>query len=75
MGTIIRVEPGRRGRPVTTAAEALPRVLASLIEAGMADFALGAVTAWGRRELPPAELLELCQTYAAVAGLREAADP
>ena len=69
MGTIIRVEPQRQARAGATAAETLPRVLAALIAAGEREFALGAVTAWGRRELPAAEVLNLCQTYAAVAGL------
>lgn len=36
----------------------------------MRDFAIDAVTAWGRREMEPGDLLDLCRTYAAVAGLR-----
>jgi len=71
---IIRVEKHRRAGDGASAADVLPRLLADLIAAGQGDFALGAVTAWGRQELAPAEVLDLCQTYAAVAGLREAAE-
>lgn len=71
LGTIVPMEWKQRPPSPAAAAEALPRLLARMVEAGLCDFALSALTAWGRRELPPSELLDLCQTYAAVAGLRE----
>lgn len=47
----------------------LPLVLARLLAAGATDFTRVALDAWGKQEMAPEELLELCVTYAAVAGL------
>lgn len=79
MGTIVLMSgrpPERRrlAQSRTTANDVLPRVLAALIAAGQGNFALEAVSAWGRQEVAADELLDLCQTYAAVAGLREQGD-
>jgi hypothetical protein len=49
--------------------QALPRVLSALLAAGATEFTKIALEAWGRSEIEPKELLELCQTYASVAGL------
>lgn len=56
------------------AREALPRLLAGLIEAGMEEVAVAAITTWGRGEADPKDILEWCHTYAAVAGLRDVLD-
>lgn len=71
MGVVIDFETRRAARQVRPAGtdEALPRVLAQLLAAGATDFTRIALDAWGKRELEPEELLELCATYAAVAGL------
>lgn len=47
----------------------LPQVLATLLAAGATEFTRVALDAWGKRSIEPDELLELCTTYAAVAGL------
>lgn len=49
--------------------EQLPQVLARLLAAGATEFTRVALDAWGNRSIEPDELLELCTTYAAVAGL------
>lgn len=71
MGVIIELEPRRqsRGRSRPVPREELPLVLSRLLAAGATDFARVALDAWGKREMEPEELLELCATYAAVAGL------
>ena len=51
------------------AGEQLPLLLSQLLAAGATDFARVALDAWSRRELEPDELVELCATYAAVAGV------
>jgi hypothetical protein len=73
MGTIIDLQARRtvrQSKPVVMAAkDKLPLVLSQLLAAGATDFARVALDAWGKQELDPEELLELCATYAAVAGL------
>lgn len=49
----------------------LPRLLARLIEAGLADVAANVLNAWGREEIDHDQALEFCATMAAVAGLKE----
>lgn len=56
------------------AKEELPRVLATLIEAGEQDLALRVMLAWGRRQADPLELLDACEQAAAVAGIRLGGD-
>jgi len=58
----------RRPKPATTDSE-LALALFNLLEAGATDFTRVALSAWGRRELDAEEILELCATYASVAGL------
>lgn len=71
MGLVIPFErrpaAGRKVRRSATRQE-LPLVLARLLEAGATDFTRVALDAWGKHELEPEELLELCETYASVAG-------
>jgi hypothetical protein len=63
-------ERRRTRQPVRAPAEhSLPLVLANLLAAGATDFTRIALDAWGREEIGERELLELCQTYASVAGL------
>ncbi|HYF95988.1 MAG TPA: hypothetical protein VD969_27565 [Symbiobacteriaceae bacterium] len=71
MGVVIELETRRtaRGRAMLGPREELPLVLSRLLAAGATDFARVALDAWGKREMEPEELLELCATYAAVAGL------
>lgn len=53
------------------ARERLPGLLAALAKAGMTDLVLRAVRAWGEGELDPAEVLEMVEVEAAVAGVRD----
>lgn len=70
MGVVIDLESRRRPvRRFPKAGDELPLMLSRLVAAGATDFARVALDAWGRQELEPEELLELCVTYAAVAGL------
>jgi len=72
MGLIVPLEPRRSARlkPSGRAPkQELPLMLARLLAAGATDFTRVALDAWGRREIEPEELLELCATYASVAGL------
>jgi hypothetical protein len=58
----------RKGRPVQAPQE-LPLLLARLLAAGATEFTRVALDAWANQELNEEELVELCSTYAAVAGL------
>lgn len=72
VGQVIQIESLRLEREIRRAAtprEQLPLLLSRLLKAGATDFTRVALDAWGRRELDPDELVELCTTYAAVAGL------
>jgi hypothetical protein len=72
MGVVVELEARRRNSRRLQRfgpGEELPLMLARLLEAGATDFARVALDAWGRQEMEPEELLELCVTYAAVAGL------
>ena len=72
MGLIVPLEPRRSAKQrlnVATPRHELPLVLARLLAAGATDFTRVALDAWGRHEIEPEELLELCTTYASVAGL------
>jgi len=72
MGMVVSLETRRAAKHRRLPAEPreeLPLVLSRLLAAGATDFARVALDAWGKRELEPEELLELCATYAAVAGL------
>lgn len=51
------------------AKEELPGVLAALVKAGEADFAMQALVAWGTGQKEAHEVLKEAETYAAVAGL------
>lgn len=73
-----RWSPGARGArrsgrrtASAVAAAALPRVLAGMIEAGLQEAALAAISAWGRGETTPEDILDWCHTCAAVAGVRD----
>lgn len=55
-------------RKVLAPQDELALVLARLLAAGATDFTRVALDAWGNHELEPEELMELCATYAAVAG-------
>jgi len=72
MGQVISIETRRRytfnGRRVP-GREQLPLMLAQLLAAGATDFTRVALDAWGKHELEPDELMDLCITYADVAGL------
>lgn len=72
MGTVIALEAkriARKARNSRPPQDQLPLVLSRLLAAGATDFTRIALDAWANRELDPSELLELCSTYAAVAGL------
>lgn len=72
MGVVVAIESRRSGRYIRKPDDpkaALPLVLSRLLEAGATEFTRVALDAWGKRELEPEELLDLCATYAAVAGL------
>lgn len=72
VGQVLSLESRRIARDLRrapTARDQLPLLLSRLLEAGATDFTKVALDAWGRRELEPDELVELCTTYAAVAGL------
>jgi hypothetical protein len=64
--------PCKKNQRILGPREELPLMLSRLLAAGATDFARVALDAWGRNELAPEELLELCTTYAAVAGLENA---
>ncbi|MFZ5827703.1 MAG: hypothetical protein ACOY94_25650 [Bacillota bacterium] len=71
MGMLIAFDSRRRQmlkRP-EEAQDRLPQILAQLLAAGATDFTRVALDAWGNRSIEPDELLELCTTYATVAGL------
>lgn len=59
----------RSGHQARSPGQELPLVLARLLAAGATEFARVALDAWGNEEMDPVELLELCATYASVAGL------
>ena len=72
MGLIVPLESRRSAKQrlnVTTPRHELLLILARLLAAGATDFTRVALDAWGRHEIEPEELLELCTTYASVAGL------
>jgi hypothetical protein len=72
MGVVVELQARRRmvrGCPKASPKQELPLVLSRLLAAGATDFARVALDAWGKHEMDPEELLELCATYAAVAGL------
>ncbi len=72
MGLVIELEERRRQKQISLPAssqEQLPAVLSRLLAAGAVEFARVALDAWANREMEPEELLELCATYASVAGL------
>lgn len=71
MGVVIELQSrrGMRMQERKVQKEELPLVLSRLLAAGATDFARVALDAWGKHEIEPEELLELCATYAAVAGL------
>lgn len=72
MGVVIPLEdrrPRRRSPKPPTPGQRLPLMLAQLLAAGATDFARVALDAWGKQEIEPEELMELCSTYASVAGL------
>ncbi|HWI50986.1 MAG TPA: hypothetical protein VNT01_02445 [Symbiobacteriaceae bacterium] len=75
MGVVIELQNRRdlRIRHRKTPKEELPLMLSRLLAAGATDFARVALDAWGKQEMEPEELLELCATYAAVAGLENVA--
>lgn len=52
------------------AREALPVVLAQLIEAGETDLVLRAVALWGSGEMEPHEILGMVEEMAAVCGIK-----
>lgn len=68
---VVNLTERRRSKlPARAPAEhSLPLVLAALLAAGATEFTRVALDAWGRSELGPDELLELCETYASVVGL------
>lgn len=72
MGRVVTMESRRlprQSRKAVGPREQLPLILARLLAAGATDFTRIALDAWGNQELEPEELLELCTTYASVAGL------
>lgn len=72
MGIVVPLKPRQSSAPrlrSIPAREQLPLLLSRLLAAGATDFARIALDAWGKQELEPEELLELCTTYASVAGL------
>jgi hypothetical protein len=72
MGLVIELTSRRevrRSYRVNRPKDELPLLLSRLLAAGATDFARIALDAWGNNELEPEELIELCSTYAAVAGL------
>ncbi len=72
MGLVIPMEsrkPVRRKLQQVPNRQELPLMLARLLAAGATDFTRVALDAWGKHELEPEELMELCETYASVAGL------
>lgn len=60
--------------PACSTSTVLPRLLARLIEAGLADVAANVLNAWGREEINHDQALEFCATMAAVAGLKGTAE-
>lgn len=71
MGVLIDLEHRRQAHLQRKSGpkEELPLILSRLLAAGATDFTRIALDAWGKREMDADELLELCATYAAVAGL------
>lgn len=70
MGVLVDLEARRFSRRRTVyARKELPLILSQLLAAGATDFTRIALDAWGKQEMDADELLELCATYAAVAGL------
>jgi hypothetical protein len=51
------------------AKEALPGVLATMIEHGEHEFVIRAVMLWGSGEMEAHEVMAMCEEYAAVAGI------
>lgn len=71
MGLVIPLESRRARRAdrrLIRADQQLPLMLAQLLAAGATDFARVALDAWGKQEMQAEELVELCSTYASVAG-------
>lgn len=52
------------------AREALPGVLATLVEHGEREFVIRAVMLWGSGEMEAHEVLAMCEEYSAVAGIQ-----
>lgn len=70
MGMLIDIGSRRRPQACGQKVQAeLPQVLAKLLAAGATEFTRVALDAWGNHSMEPDELLELCTTYASVAGL------
>jgi len=73
MGQVISIETRRRypahHRQRGNEREQLPLMLAQLLAAGATDFTRVALDAWGKHELEPEEIMDLCITYADVTGL------
>jgi hypothetical protein len=72
VGLVIQLEsrrPPNSKRTSVAPRDQLPLMLARLLAAGATDFTRVALDAWGKQEIEPEELVELCTTYAAVAGL------
>lgn len=72
MSRVISIDEKRRTKVLSrlrSPKDQLPLMLAQLLAAGATDFARVALDAWGRHELEPEELVDLCRTYANVAGL------
>ena len=71
MGLVVELQSRRAAKLARKLGpkDELALVLARLLAAGATDFTRIALDAWGRHEMEPDELLELCTTYAAVAGL------
>lgn len=77
MGTVVRFQPRQEDVLAKTEAilsriaqlyqekmkakEALPAVLARLIEAGETELALRAISLWGNGQMEPHEILALCE--------------
>lgn len=73
MGLVIPLESRRfrrTSRRLVSADQQLPLMLAQLLAAGATDFTRVALDAWGKQEMAAEELVELCTTYASVAGFQ-----
>ncbi|MFO7172363.1 MAG: hypothetical protein DIU70_005250 [Bacillota bacterium] len=64
------LKAGDRFQRRLRAQQELPGLLASLVEAGQAEFALSILLQWGRGEADPADLLEVCAAAVERAGTR-----